>query len=262
MSANIVYIVPFTFLCIIIGSTGWIGWILMKLFPSEKPFRRKRWFTVESPIGGGKSTFLRMIAEKVKEKNMNIRVIQEPVDQWISVGILDAFYKNPKENAYKFQTFTFLSRLRDIMEAQKSDAEVIIVERSFFSDKYVFAQKLYDDLLINKMEWDMYNQWWDYMSQDCCERIGKPTGYIYLRASPEIAFERMNKRARNEESTVSIEYIRENVRAHEEWLIEDKWIQSDDTTPVLVLNANKDFENNKENFEQYIDNLFHFINTH
>jgi deoxyadenosine/deoxycytidine kinase len=256
---NIIYAIIFTFGSIIIGSFGWIGWIMTKWFPEKK--KNKRWYTVESPIGGGKSTFLRMIQKKVEEKGLSVKVIQEPVDQWISVGILDAFYKNPKENAYKFQTYTFLSRLRDIMEAQNSDADVILVERSFFSDKYVFAQKLYDDQLINEMEWNMYKQWWEYMSQDCCNRIGRPTGYIYLRASAETAYERMNKRARSEESTVSLEYIKENVRAHEEWLMEDKWAADGIHVPVLFLNANNDFENNEEMFERYVENVLIFIRS-
>lgn len=44
---------------------------------------------------------------------------------------------------------------------------------------------------------------------------------MYLRTSPEVVYERMRKRARSEESCVSLKYLKELHSLHEKWLIEN-----------------------------------------
>lgn len=60
---------------------------------------------------------------------------------------------------------------------------------------------------------------------------------VYLRTTPEIVYERMKKRARSEETCVSLDYLKELHELHENWLIHG---QSYRPAPVLVLDANLD----------------------
>lgn len=46
---------------------------------------------------------------------------------------------------------------------------------------------------------------------------------VYLRTSPEVAYDRIKKRARDEESCVPIEYLKDLHTLHENWLIHGKF---------------------------------------
>ena len=70
---------------------------------------------------------------------------------------------------------------------------------------------------------------------------------VYLKCDPEIAFERKKKRNRKEEENLPLSYFKALHNCHENWLIKNV---DKDKYNVLVLDCNKDFENNEENFEE------------
>lgn len=208
---------------------------------------------IEGTIGAGKSTFLKMLQEALGDK---IHCIQEPVQKWVDVGILQAFYDNPKENAYKFQTYTFLTRWQALREADKLNLgpDVCrIVERSIYSDRYVFAESLHASGMISNMEWTMYCEWWGSL-QELEREINKDDQFIYLRANPEKAFERMQKRGRDGEAEVPLEYLRENVSRHDRWLLST-------TSNVLVIDVDDDFESNPEVFAHHLERVCAFLKS-
>lgn len=209
-----------------------------------------KWFSIEGAIGAGKSTICNLLRTVLSGQ---VDVIEEPVQQWIDVGILAKFYEDPSRYSYHFQTYTFLTRMECIMSAESLPSDVKLVERSIFSDRRVFAEALYNEGKITEMEWKMYTQWWDWLSKECCRRIGKPSGYIYLRTTADIAFERMNKRKRTEESEIPYDYIEKNVASHEQWLLEDT------EANVLVVDASVDFETHPEEFEKILQQIQTFI---
>jgi deoxyadenosine/deoxycytidine kinase len=220
---------------------------------------------IEGTIGAGKSTFLKMLQEALGDK---IHCIQEPVQKWVDVGILQAFYENPQANAYKFQTYTFLTRWQALREADKLNLGPgvrRIVERSIYSDRYVFAEGLHESGMISDMEWTMYCEWWGSLQQLEQEVVREvfstsrteaaPSDrFIYLRANPERAFERMQKRNRDGESDVSFEYIRENVARHDRWLLSATTNQR-----VLVIDVDDDFESNPDVFQQHLQRVCAFL---
>lgn len=206
---------------------------------------------IEGTIGAGKSTFLKLLQEALGDR---IHCIQEPVQKWVDVGILQAFYDNPKENAYKFQTYTFLTRWKALREADKlnlAPSVSRIVERSIYSDRYVFAEGLHESGMINDMEWTMYCEWWGSL-QELEREVHKDDVFIYLRADPEKAFERMQKRGRDGEAEVSLDYIRENVSRHDRWLLST-------SQRVLVIDVDDDFESNPDIFEQHLQRVISFL---
>ena len=75
------------------------------------------------------------------------------------------------------------------------------MERSVFSDKNTFALNCYENNLLNKIEWQIYNEWFDWLSKDL-DLDGD--GYIYLRTSPEVAYQRLQKRCRKEEINIPL----------------------------------------------------------
>ena len=61
-----------------------------------------------------------------------------------------------------------------------------------------------------------------------------------MRCLPEIALERIKKRGRDEEKNITIEYLNDIHRYHEEWLMDGK------TKNVIVINCDKEFENDQD----------------
>lgn len=196
-------------------------------------------YFVEGNIGSGKSTFLKKLSTEFK-------VVQEPVDEWSKMkntngkNILEEFYEDPERNAYLFQSIAFRSRVKNITDI---NADNVIVERSIYTDRMVFAEVCKEDGNINEIEWNDYTEWFDFV----VNHIGfKPKGFIYLRTDPEKSYERINKRNRSGESNISIDYLKKLHKRHDEWLCHDA------TVPVLVLDVTEEFESNPEPLVQKV----------
>jgi deoxyadenosine/deoxycytidine kinase len=197
------------------------------------------YISIEGNIGAGKSTLVKILKEIINDDK--ILFIQEPVDEWLKLqdengeNILDKFYADTKSWAYKFQMNAFITRLQRLQK-NLIKYKLCICERHINTDKNCFAKQLYEDQNISEIEWKLYNNWFNWLTSD--DRYRKPKGIIYLKVSPEICSRRINKRNRIEESGVSLEYLDNIHKKHEEWLSDKK--------NILVIDGDKDFENNSE----------------
>ncbi len=194
-------------------------------------------FMLEGNIGSGKSTFLSLV-----EKKLGIKVMYEPTDQWQKVGsggnLLDLFYRDMPRWAYTFQSYAFLSRLKGLGAVDHEGA--FLAERSIFCDRFCFAKNCYERGVMTKIEWQLYQEWFEWLAIQCMPR---PQGFIYLRASPEVCYERLKKRSRSEEESVSLSYLQEVHRKHEDWLIEKKdTLDYLGDISVLIIEADREFE--------------------
>ncbi len=206
---------------------------------------------IEGTIGAGKSSFLRLWQEHMPD----IATVQEPVQKWVDIGILQAFYEDPRANAYKFQTYTFLTRWKAMRDLRSVGSKSVVVERSIYSDRFVFAEGLHEDGMISDMEWAMYMEWWTSLQE--LEREVGPSDqkFVYLRASPDVAFARMQKRNRDGEAGVPFEYICKNIERHDRWLLQLP------PNEVLVIDVDDDFEHNPELFQQHVARIRAFLSA-
>ena len=196
-------------------------------------------FTIEGNIGAGKSTIIKIIQDHIVE-NKFVNFLQEPVDEWLNLknsdgeNILDLFYKNKKRWSYSFQMNAFISKQKLIEKCLKTNklVETIISERSVFTDKECFAKQLKEDNYIDELEWELYNNWYDWLIN---KSNLNTSGIIYLKCSPEISYNRIKKRARKEENLIPYEYLNNIHKKHEDWLNNTK-------IPVLIIDVNEDFE--------------------
>ena len=206
---------------------------------------------VEGNIGTGKSTLGKLIQEKIKNME-GVEFIQEPVHKWIELkdvtgNILEKFYKDQDRWSYTFQHNAFITRAQDIMSHR--DKRMIIIERSVLTDRNVFAKLLHENGKMSDMEWKLYTQWYDWLNKEFAIR---PDRFIYLRADPEISYNRMKKRLRNEEVGVPYEYIKNVHEKHEEWM--------NKLGSVDIIDVNEDFVDNVENQGKLIDSVMDIIN--
>ena len=189
--------------------------------------------SVEANIGSGKSTFLKLLKEQYPEK---FQVIYEPLDEWqekfsdVNDNILNLFYKDMPRWAYSFQSNAFITRIQKYVR-EKDENKINICERSVLSDYYLFASMLREEGKMNNIEWKLYENWHKWLIEAF---DAKPRAIIYLRSDPNVAFERLKKRNRSEESGVPLDYLKKLHEWHDQWLLKEKDI------PVCVLNVDRD----------------------
>lgn len=220
--------------------------------------QRPRSISIEGNIGVGKSTFL-----KVVQSYLDAQIVFEPHTKWQDVGgdnLLDKFYKDTSRWAYTFQTYAFVTRVLDQEEsARKSSSEFQIFERSVYSDRCCFAKNCHEMGVMSDLEWRLYQDWFTWLIEGY---VTKPAGFIYLRAKPDICFERLTKRNRKEENGVSLEYLNMLHGKHEDWLIDKKYVPAVlENIPVLVLDCNDDFENDASQQKKHMMQISNFFGT-
>ena len=210
---------------------------------------------IEGNIGSGKSTFADLLnkyieqyIEKFKSLNLNAKIIQEPVDEWMKQidsdghNILEKFYGDQDRWAFTFQMNSFISRAQKIQEAlndlkstESSLRPLLIVERSIYTDRHAFALNCYESGKMTKMEYDIYCKWNDWLSDKFNLR---PTAYIYLKCNPNVNYERISKRSREGEENIPLEYLENIHKKHEDWMTKEK---DNEGIPVLTIDVTEDF---------------------
>jgi len=90
------------------------------------------------------------------------------------------------------------------------------MERSVFSDRMVFVRAVHEAKWMNGMELSIYDSWFDPVVSVLPGLV--PDGFIYLRASPDTCHRRLQLRKREEENSVSLDYLRGLHEKHENWL--------------------------------------------
>ncbi len=212
------------------------------------------WFVIEGNIGSGKSTLCRMLQESIP----STIVFPEPVDLWKDMidsdtqkNILQYYYEDQTRWSFAFQLYGLMTRMEDIMKEVKE--ENMFVERSIYSYKHVFARSLYEKGKMTSLEWKLYEEWFEWLSQKYFSQMHEAKGYIYIRADPQISYERMLKRERTEEKCVPLEYLENINRYHDEWL------QTMNPEDILVIDVNEDFENTPEIWEKMKERILQFV---
>lgn len=113
---------------------------------------------------------------------------------------------------------------------------------------------------MTPLEWKLYQEWFSWLVDGYTV---KPTGFIYLRAEPDVCYQRLAKRSRQAESTVSLDYLEKLHQKHESWLIKKEDVAASiKDVPVLVLDCNSDFESTKAEQDSHIEKIVNFIGTH
>jgi deoxyadenosine/deoxycytidine kinase len=214
-------------------------------------------YIVEGNIGAGKSTFLKLIEQRLP----HISIALEPLHNWQrsekGQSLLNKFYSEPKRWAYTLETLTMMCRVREHVAEQQHTNPNRIMERSIYSGHYCFAQNGYEHDFMSELEWAMYNQQLQFLIPNKCRA---PHGFIYLRVEPEIAFERIKKRNREDEKNITLEYLRQIHDKHESFLVVHKKANPYIAiTPVLELDCNQEFESDEHKLQEHMLKVQEFM---
>lgn len=217
---------------------------------------KSRIISIEGNIGSGKSRFLSFLKAKYKD-NKDILFLNEPVDDWETikdengVTMLQKFYENPEKYSFSFQMMAYISRLSIMLKAIDTGVKFIITERCLLTDKYIFAKMLYDDGKIEKVEFDIYNKWFNQFNKYTISDL------IYIQTKPEVCLERVQKRSRAGENHIPLEYLKKCDLYHNNYIQE---LTSKNDISIVIKNGNIDIDqieyNLYQDWSKYIDKLF------
>jgi deoxyadenosine/deoxycytidine kinase len=158
-------------------------------------------YWVEGLIGAGKTRLTTTLA-----KVMNLRPMFEPV---AANPYLDQFYHNPKRWAFPMQIHLlhhrYVMQLSAMAEAMLSDSpwDGAIMDRGLPGDR-VFARLHRDFRNMDQLEWETYEL--AYETMVCTLR--PPSALVFLDVEPEVALYRIQKRNRNVEVGIELDYLR------------------------------------------------------
>lgn len=167
---------------------------------------------IEGIIGAGKSTLTKLVAEKLK-----LRAIYEPVDD---NPMLAKFYQDPKKYAFPMQMLLMAKRhamqqLAAWEATHGADFRGAVVDRGLPGDR-VFCKLHVADGNIDPEFWDVYESFYNVMSLN----LPTPSLLVFLDVEPEVAHERMQKRARAAETGVPLDYLKKLRRGYLDLMVE------------------------------------------
>ena len=182
-------------------------------------------------IGSGKTTLTKMLAAHYGWTPRFESVDFNPY--------LADFYDDMERWSFNLQIYFLNKRFKDVVEIGKSD-EVIIQDRTIYEDARIFAPNLHDMGLMSSRDFENYSDLFDLMMS----LVKAPDLLIYLRSSIPNLVAQIQKRGRNYEQGISIEYLTGLNRRYEEWISGYK-------SELLIIDAdNIKFGNKPEDFDK------------
>jgi len=181
------------------------------------PVREQINVVVEGSIGSGKSTLLKYLKHLDVTFN-KIEFYEEPVKLWVDFNghnLLKEFYENPKENAFALQSYINLTKAKQFIE--HSNKPIRVFERSLASSQECFTPILAKRGLLSSSEVGILKAWSDTITEWFPSKL-KIDKVIYLETDPVNCLERVQKRNRSEESSLTFDYLVDLHQAHEDWI--------------------------------------------
>jgi deoxyguanosine kinase len=176
---------------------------------------RARYIVVEGPIGVGKSTLTRILAERFGARTVFEIVEENP--------FLPLFYKDQEKHAFQTQLFFLLSRFKQQQELHQQE----LFAQHTVSD-YLFAKdRIFASLTLSDAELALYDRVFALLQP----RVVKPDLVIYLQARLEILLGRIKRRARDFERNFDSDYLARLCSAYNDYFFHY------DETPLLVINT-------------------------
>jgi len=156
-------------------------------------------------IGSGKTTLTTLLA-----KHYNWDAHFEDVD---NNPYLNDFYNDMQRWSFNLQIFFLNSRFRQLQEIRSQD-KTVIQDRTIYEDANIFAPNLHSMGLMTGRDFENYKSLFDAVSK----MIGAPDLLIYLRASVPTLVKQIQRRGRDYEDSIRLDYLRRLNERYEAWI--------------------------------------------
>lgn len=185
-------------------------------------------------IGSGKTTLTKLLAARY---GWTPRF--EPVD---NNPYLEDFYHDMNRWSFNLQVYFLNKRFKEVVEISKS-TDTIIQDRTIYEDACIFAPNLHDQGYMSDRDFKNYTDLFNLMMS----LVRKPQLMIYIRSSIPTLVKHIEKRGRDYEKSIRIDYLTGLQKRYDDWL-------STYDGELITIDGDKiNFEDSKEDFRKITD---------
>jgi len=193
-------------------------------------------------IGAGKTSLTELLAKHYNWEPHYEDVIDNPY--------LDDFYNHMERWSFNLQVYFLKSRFEQLLSFKENN-KTVIQDRTIYEDAHIFAPNLNAMGLMNQRDFNNYKGIFELMES----LIQGPDLLIYLRSSIPNLVNKIHKRGREYESSISIDYLS---RLNERY---EAWISSYDPSKLIIIDVDSlDFVDNKKDLSKVINIIDNKIN--
>ena len=182
--------------------------------------KKPKHIAVAGNIGAGKTTLTELLSKHYKWIPHFEDVDQNPY-------LMD-FYEDMPRWSFNLQIYFLNKRLNNLLEIQRG-TETVIQDRTIYEDAYIFAPNLHDMSLMSKRDFDNYYDFFQTLKL----MVQPPDLLIYLKASVPTLVGQIQKRGREYEENIRLDYLKKlNI-------LYNKWIDEYKEGQLLVIDVDK-----------------------
>ena len=186
-------------------------------------------------IGAGKTSLTELLAKHYNWEPHYEDVIDNPY--------LDDFYNHMERWSFNLQVYFLRSRFEQLLSFRENK-KIVIQDRTIYEDAHIFAPNLNAMGLMNQRDFNNYKGIFELMES----LIQGPDLLIYLRSSIPNLVNKIHKRGREYESSISIDYLS---RLNERY---EAWISSYDDKKLIIIDVDSlDFVGNNKDLIPIIE---------
>ena len=201
-------------------------------------------FSIEGNIGSGKTTIIHHLQEIYGDQ---VVLVEEPVKDWQNLkgeNLLKKKNDDLNRWGYSFEAYVLITKMNELTKVAFSDKKIILIERCMLTDKVFFDLNV-ENGFSNPMEEAMFKNLYEFLSNNVYPKL---SGIIYLDTPVEECINRMIKRGRKAEKSLTKEYLTQ---------LDDnfKKVIKESGIPYLKLNGVYDLKNDLSKVQQELMNF-------
>jgi deoxyadenosine/deoxycytidine kinase len=181
--------------------------------PSKKTTKH---IAVAGNIGSGKTTLTGMLAKHYKWTPHFEDIDHNPY--------LVDFYEDMPRWSFNLQIYFLNNRLKQLIDI-RNGSQTVIQDRTIYEDAYIFAPNLFDMGLMTKRDFENYSSFF----QNLKTLVKPPDLLVYLKASVPTLVDQIQKRGREYEENIRLDYLKRLNGFYNKWIDEYK------DGPLLVI---------------------------
>lgn len=182
--------------------------------------KKPKHIAIAGNIGAGKTTLTELLCKHFKWLPQYEDVEHNPY--------LFDFYEDMPRWSFNLQIYFLRTRLEQLLEIQNGK-DTVVQDRTIYEDARIFAPNLHDMGLMSKRDFDNYFNFFQTLKS----MVKPPDLMIYLKASVPTLVDNIQKRGREYEENIRLDYLKRLNNYY------DTWIDGYEEGPLLIINADK-----------------------